>query len=504
MNLPAVVIPNYQQLPAVVLGELIEPMQVVALWQTVENLTITPLGNDWYDLDKTGGASSYTDGRGYTNISFSGDFAIYMRRYDAGDDLMFGVNDTQTGAYTTIERGGDANSTLLHSFETGFTSVTPHAGFTLDHFAMMKRSGSTISLYMSKDPYNPGTLLRSWAADSTTYFGNTVIKVPGHNVELRMTEDRERGFVTFPTDGWVAGAVIDRGTRIETAPFAQFVFDTTATSIDIESDNNIFGGFPQYTALGLVVNGVYQEVVVGGTGNQSDNVVLAAGQKRIEIVNGLQSDSAGDILGTFFREVTGNAALTPVEEPSDPLILFYGDSITVGDAANEPTGEAYPMIVRAAATDNRVGVEGWGVRSLFRDCGTAINRAGFVAKIKAWNPSILWLAIGTNDYGLNLWTAANFGTAYAAMLDDLHAALPLLEIYCQTPIDRSSEVANGLGSTLPDYRTQISTAVSTRTAFCTLVDGAAILTTGDLADGVHPTTAGHAIYGAAVIAELGL
>jgi hypothetical protein len=71
-------------------------------------------------------------------------------------------------------------------------------------------------------------------------------------------------------------------------------------------------------------------------------------------------------------------------------------------------------------------------------------------------------------------------------------------IYCQTPLVRSVESANGSGSTLGDYRTQIATAVSSRTAFATLVDGTAILTTADLDDGVHPTTAGHAAYAAYV------
>lgn len=498
---------NANLLAAIVLSTPIEfalPPQVIAEWQTVENLTITDLGNGWNDLEKTGGGTSYTDGRAYTDVSFAGDFSLMMRRFDAGDDLIFGVNDTQTGAYTDIERGGDANSTLIYSFETGFSSVTGHGGFTLDDFAILKREGTTLSLYMSKDPYHPGELLREWTGDSAEYFGNLVVKIVGYNAQLRMAEGPERGFVTHLTDAWEAGAAIDRGTHVETAPFARYVFDTTATSIDIASWNNIFTGYPMFCELGLVVDGVHQSVQPGATGAQSNNVVLSAGTKRIEIVNGLQTNGADEVLGTFFTGVSGNAALTPVDEPSQPLILFYGDSITVGDASDEPPAQAYPMLVRAAADSNRVGVEGWGVRSLNRDCGTAINRAGFVAKIKAWNPAVLWIAIGTNDYGLNLWTAADFGTAYAALLDDLHTAMPSLEIYCQTPIDRSTETANGLGSTLPDYRSQIATAVSSRTSYATLVDGTAILSTADLADGVHPTTAGHAIYGAAVIAELGL
>jgi hypothetical protein len=67
------------------------------------------------------------------------------------------------------------------------------------------------------------------------------------------------------------------------------------------------------------------------------------------------------------------------------------------------------------------------------------------------------------------------------------------------------EGANGLGATLGNYRTQISNAQSTRSAWCALSDGSAFLTAGDLvANGVHPTTVGHNKYYLAVKAALGL
>jgi phospholipase/lecithinase/hemolysin len=69
---------------------------------------------------------------------------------------------------------------------------------------------------------------------------------------------------------------------------------------------------------------------------------------------------------------------------------------------------------------------------------------------------------------------------------------------------RTTETANGSGSTLGNYRTQIATAVSTRTGFATLVDGTAIMTTASLVDGVHPTTAGHLLYANYVKSILGI
>jgi hypothetical protein len=57
----------------------------------------------------------------------------------------------------------------------------------------------------------------------------------------------------------------------------------------------------------------------------------------------------------------------------------------------------------------------------------------------------------------------------------------------------SSEGANSFGNTEGDYRSQIATVCNAR-EWTTLVDGSILLTTSDLSDGVHPTTAGHAKY----------
>lgn len=68
-------------------------------------------------------------------------------------------------------------------------------------------------------------------------------------------------------------------------------------------------------------------------------------------------------------------------------------------------------------------------------------------------------------------------------------------------MEARSSAATG-GSTLPDYRTQIATAQNTRSEYCTLVDGTAI--SPELADGVHPTTAGQATYADYIKTVLGL
>lgn len=313
-------------------------------------------------------------------------------------------------------------------------------------------------------------------------------------------------FEVAPAQFSETGATVDQGTHFQTSPFSVATFDTSATVIDVHGYTTIYNDFAAYAKLEVLVDGVLTHTVSASANGafSSGRIPLAAGPKTVSIVSGLQSRPSGTVIGTWFTSIRADASLTQSLPAPTNRILFYGDSITVGGNATTPATQGYTQLVRSAYAPDSVAVEGYGYRTLEDDAIDATARGAFAAKLAAYAPEIIWMAIGTNDYGLSAWSAADFGAAYAATLDALHAALPSAVIYCQTPLVRTTETANGFGNTLGDYRTQISNAVSTRTAYATLVDGTAILTTGDLADGVHPTTAGHAIYAAAVIAELGI
>ena len=293
----------------------------------------------------------------------------------------------------------------------------------------------------------------------------------------------------------------------ETSPFASVTYETAASAIEVVGYTSTQSLFPTMSQLGVYVDGAFHASAAPTADGVITAVVsLPAGSKQVTVVNGLQSrpNSANPPLGSWLTKIRSDQQMTRVTATPTNRLLIYGDSIAVGANSLPPTHYGWPLLVRSARSPDSTAIEAWGYRSLHEDCVDASARSAFVSVVSAYSPSILWIAIGTNDYGLNKWSAASFGTAYAALLDALNSALPDLVIYCQTPIVRANEAANGSGSTLGDYRTQIATAVSTRTAYATLVDGTAILTTGDLADGVHPTTAGHAIYASAVETELGL
>lgn len=303
-------------------------------------------------------------------------------------------------------------------------------------------------------------------------------------------------FSATPTSFTDTGAATDMGTHYDTSAYARTVFTTTASEVEVAAYSNILGSLPTYAGCGVYVDGVYvgkTNPVASGSVDRGRVALGAAGPKTVSIVNGLQSKPGGSVIGTWQVSIKADAALTQTFPAATNRVLIYGDSIAVGSDALPPVRYGWAMLLRNALSPDSVALEAWGVRSLHEDCVDATARAAFVAKLAAYAPSRIYLAIGTNDYGLSKWTAANFGTAYAALLDDLHTELPSAEIFCQTPLPRTLEVANGLGSTLPDYRSQIATAVSTRTSYATLVDGTAILTTASLVDDVHPNTAGHAL-----------
>jgi lysophospholipase L1-like esterase len=315
------------------------------------------------------------------------------------------------------------------------------------------------------------------------------------SVQLTDTEFAENAYSTI-----LKGT--DNQQYIRTSNGARLVYSTTATNASIETYNNIYPYYPQFTKIGVRVDGAdYATVTPGKVGRVVTSLDLPAGAKTVEFINGLQT-KPGDLFGTYITNLYFNASITKITPTSTPKIIVYGDSIAVGGNTTNPALEGWVQLVRNAYS-GAVQYEAWGCRTLSADASTEAKRTTFASLLASQNPTIIWLAIGTNDYYFNSWTAENFGIAYADLLDKIHAALPNAVIYAQTLLLRNSETANAGGNTPDDYRAAIATAQSTRSDYCTLVNGKTILEASDLADGIHPTTAGHAKYATAVRAVLG-
>lgn len=307
--------------------------------------------------------------------------------------------------------------------------------------------------------------------------------------------------LTVDANSFVDTAVVfDNTTHFVTSPFARIQVTTTATSVDVSVYNDI-SAFGSLDRIGIYVNGAYNQQLNFGAGAGTVTATLPEGTKTVDFVNGPTTHSDGTnaeanltgCAGCWMTSLDFNAAFTQLFPAATPKVLIWGDSIAVGDGSTAtPTGDvqekAWPMQVRLAYS-GQVAVEAWGYRKLYDDGSDATKRARFVALVQAHAPSTLFMCCGTNDYGLNSWSASSFGTALGTLLDDLHTALPSMKIVYITPFFRSTETANGNGSTLQDYRDQISIAAAARTSYVTCVNGLNILPSLGTGDGLHPNGA---------------
>jgi lysophospholipase L1-like esterase len=293
------------------------------------------------------------------------------------------------------------------------------------------------------------------------------------------------------------------GTGIPTqSTFSRFLFNTTSNTIKIKGTTDIYSSYPQWSQLALKVNNTNQ-TPLNFFANGQQEFVLDLGNlgtvKHVELINGTQGLCGGlTSKGTFIDSVSyQQGTALAVETPEvNSRILMYGDSILAGGNATIPALESVIPVLRATYFEC-VLAEAWGYRTLYDDAQDSAHITAFVEHIAISNPAVVYISIGINDYGLSIWNAADFGIAYAALVDAIHQTFHTAVIVCQSPIVASTEGANTFGDTLQDYRDVISALCATRT-YTRYFNGATILALGDLADGVHPTSAGHTKYATAV------
>lgn len=266
--------------------------------------------------------------------------------------------------------------------------------------------------------------------------------------------------------------------------FSSSEFKTDATIIRLNVDSTIAAAYPHFANVGVYVDGHFH-------GETSGTVRLPHGPKVVTVVNGVQSRPLPEKppLGTWLSRIEANAPLEPVP-PRQVILSIYGDSIAAGDGAEPVTKSAWAMIVSQLIP---VHVEAWGYRSLHEDSG---DLDALVASLLSVKPNAVWLAIGTNDYGLNKWSADDFERSYRSLLEKLRG----VKVYAQTPITRSPDEPNKLGDRLDSYRQAIVRAAEGLEV--EVIDGSHLVSHAGLKDGVHPNNSGHADYARGVLAKL--
>jgi lysophospholipase L1-like esterase len=203
----------------------------------------------------------------------------------------------------------------------------------------------------------------------------------------------------------------------------------------------------------------------------------------------------------FIDKVTFDRSAVPLEHDGKRIVI-YGDSLAVGGKVENPSAEAWPVLLRKYYP---VLMEAYGYRALHDDASTAEARAELASKILSERPDYIWLAIGANDYAFGFWPAREFGEAYAATLDAIHTLNPEVILFAQSPILRVREGPNSFGASLEEYREQIKESCSARPGWCVFVDGTnpAFPQLHELdQDGIHLTIESSAKYAEAVRNQL--
>ena len=197
------------------------------------------------------------------------------------------------------------------------------------------------------------------------------------------------------------------------------------------------------------------------------------------------------------------SATASVYTPPMKRVVVLGDSIADGAVATHITTQGAFQLIRDAGAYG-VSLCTAGNLSLWDLTQTSLQVTAncIAAALDGTSKNIIYIELGFNDFNRGQWNATAFGTAYVGLLDVLHATCPNAKIVAQSPIPSLIVIANGLGSYLADYRTQIQTAAAARSSFVTFSDGS-VMTVGLSGDGIHPTTAGQAQWEAYILTTLG-
>ena len=200
-------------------------------------------------------------------------------------------------------------------------------------------------------------------------------------------------------------------------------------------------------------------------------------------------------LGTASAESNGGVKIMPL-----------GDSIT--DGYNVPGGyriDLWSQLVGGGYTVDFVGPQYNGPSELGDHdhagyIGWEINQidAQVVSWLQTYQPHTIMLQIGTNDILHNI-DVTNAPSRLSTLIDHITATLPSVELFVASITPLGGDYASYESQVLT-FNTAVPTIVSTKASQgyrVHYVNMHSVLTTSDLADGIHPTAAGYNKMGAA-------
>lgn len=235
----------------------------------------------------------------------------------------------------------------------------------------------------------------------------------------------------------------------------------------------------------------------------------AGSAQRVTVRDDLGAQNQGNVIAAIY--VPWPTGTLEIPRPySNARAVIYGDSIAQGVGATLPLLQGWPYVLRSYYP-GEVFLETYNGRSLFADTngGTFANELALAQTLAQAEPTDLIWEMGVNDYVNAQWSAAAYGASAGRVIDMMLQRFPGLRVWVIGMITRGAgEGANGLGDTLPNFRSQLIgvAQAAQRQPNCTYIDGTAapFPGAGQLVDGTHPSTVGHGGYAQGVIAAMGL
>jgi lysophospholipase L1-like esterase len=301
-------------------------------------------------------------------------------------------------------------------------------------------------------------------------------------------------------------------------PFAATRLHTSATSLALRAINT--AGSASVDELTVFVDGVFNSTIAPAADSviHATTLTLDGSPHTVEIWDGesnINLTSVNQTTGTValveMQDPTGSTSVLAAAIPSKRLVV-YGDSITTGYAADHAYHGCFQLLRQDPASwTGRVSIFASGGRSLNTDFALDSTfgllagwTLGLANEVASGGTRILALCIGRNDWagaGNNSpWAnLAAFQAAYLAFLQKLRALDATVTIICQTPLVTSDETNNLQGFSLGDVRTAITTSAGSVSGVIVVQGNAAFagkpaVSVGQLADGIHPNTAGQAAW----------
>jgi len=271
--------------------------------------------------------------------------------------------------------------------------------------------------------------------------------------------------------------------RTSTSSEYNFYYDGDFVLVQVNSSNTA-------NAIGVMCDGAFLGYFPSDNGGYVYVTLLSGLNKYVRLIQTAVNHSTFTS-SVYFKDVFTQASKFTRDLPAtvSKRIGILSDSIGQGYSSTTLVTDGYGQKLRYNSAEN-VTIMGWSGAGLYQfgaNSTVLTKMDGYITDCFSDTTTTkeLIINLGTNDYGLFSTSAAAVQGYLEAMVDSINTLDSSIDVFVLSPFFRDGET-----SLLADYRTAFNAVCSTR-AWCTYIEGGTIIGTGDLADGLHPTSAGH-------------